>query len=89
MSLPARDGGQLRSSGGRGQKRAGGWGGPRALTSSAIFQTFDPFRKARCSPAAAASSEQAPGSGQPLEQCPLPKKARAVPGGPVGFHSWG
>lgn len=38
--------------GGRGRAREGG--GPRALTSSAIFQTFDPFRKARCSPAAAA-----------------------------------
>lgn len=36
------------AAGGRGR------GGPRALTSSAIFQTFDPFRKARCSPAAAA-----------------------------------
>lgn len=45
-----------RSCGGRGLKRAGGWGGPRALTSSAIFQTFDPFRKARCSPAAAAAA---------------------------------
>jgi hypothetical protein len=34
-----------------------GRGGPRALTSSAIFQTFDPFRKARCSPAAAAAAQ--------------------------------
>lgn len=50
--------GSERSCGGRGQEGASGcaWGGggPRALTSSAIFQTFDPFRKARCSPAAAA-----------------------------------
>lgn len=38
----------------------GGGGGPRALTSSAIFQTFDPFRKARCFPAAAATAAARP-----------------------------
>lgn len=49
---------------GRGQKGAGGWGGPRALTSSAIFQTFDPFRKARCFPAAAAAARPHPSGRQ-------------------------
>lgn len=56
---PAGDGGQrerLRRPRAGGSERVVGGGGPRALTSSAIFQTFDPFRKARCSPAAAAAA---------------------------------
>lgn len=56
-------------------------GVPRALTSSAIFQTFDPFRKARCSPprspflpgrSEAGASAQPRGAGGP----PQPPAAR-------------
>lgn len=60
-------GGQRRDSGARDHRQrkrlrrpraegSKGGGGPQALTSSAIFQTFDPFRKARCFPAAAAAA---------------------------------
>lgn len=45
--------GEAATAAGRRERAEGG--GPRASTSSAIFQTFDPFRKARRSPAVAAA----------------------------------
>lgn len=91
---PAGEPGQGRGCGGRGQEGSGavgGVGGPRALPSSAIFQTFDPFRKARCSPAAAAAATRPhrperqrtgpPGAGAPAH---LPRSGRQrSPPGPL------
>lgn len=69
-----------------------GRGGPRALTSSAIFQTFDPFRKARCSPAAAAGAaaarprqpeaERSPARRQALTHLPRSDRLPSPPPGP-------
>lgn len=64
-------GAEARRGAGRGGEGCGASGRrvgvPRALTSSAIFQTFDPFRKARRSPAATAVPPRPPRGSAPAQ----------------------
>lgn len=91
-------GAEARRGAGRGGEGCGASGRrvgvPRALTSSAIFQTFDPFRKARRSPAATAVPPRPPrGSapaqasegrgGPPAATCRAPRGHLRRRGGPL------